>query len=335
MARLPLHPLLLLLTLLLATSCLGRRRYRQQQNTIPEQEKNYYEILGLEAGPETPDSKIKQAYRHLSKKLHPDLNPSDEAKNKYQDVQEAYGVLSDRKRRKVYDMMGHEGLKQLEQASQRGGRAQDPFSNFFGFGGGDSGPERGPDIQMTIRVTLDDVYNGAEHTVPLAKQKLKNWEVVRKCMKCKARPPTVQNVQIGPGMVMRQEVPPDCRGECGPRGAVTRKQVNMEVKIEEGVPEGQTLTYELEADEYPGQAPRGCEVCGGDLAAQDVHSGWQQPAHEARHLPLGGPGGVREDLHPHGRARVRGCAQRPDSPRVQDDPDRGGDAQAPRAQREG
>ena len=134
----------------------------------------------------------------MSKLLHPDLNPgqSDAEKQKYQDVQSANAVLSNRKKRKVFDMMGHEGLKQLEQAGS-GRRQRDPFGGIFGFGGGgDGGPERGPDITLTIRVTLDDVYNGAEHVVPLTKQKLKSFESVRKCMKCKGQKPKMQRVQV-------------------------------------------------------------------------------------------------------------------------------------------
>ena len=150
----------------------------------------------FQTGADTPDSEIKKKYKKLSRALHPDLNPgqSEEDRQRYKDVQEANAVLSDRKKRRVYDMMGNEGLKQL--GAQGGGRRQrDPFAAFFG-GGGDGGPERGPDITLTMRVTLDDIYNGADHVVPLTKQKLKNFDVVKKCMKCKAQKPKMQRVQV-------------------------------------------------------------------------------------------------------------------------------------------
>ncbi|KAJ9443836.1 DnaJ protein ERDJ3B [Diplonema papillatum] len=222
-------------------------------------DRDLYEILGLSSGPDTPDSKIRAAYKKLSLELHPDLNPnqSEEEKERYKLVKEAHEVLSVRKKRKVYDMMGHEGLKQLAQQQQGGGhRHRSPFDGFFGgFGGGRDGPDRGPDISLTMRVTLDDIYNGAEHVVPITKQKLKSFEAVKKCMKCKAQPAKMQKVQIGPGMVMQQEVPPDCRRQCSATGAVARKEVEMEVNIEVGVPERHELLFELDADEYPDKLP--------------------------------------------------------------------------------
>eukprot|EP01064_Diplonema_japonicum_P024842 TRINITY_DN355_c0_g1_i1.p1 TRINITY_DN355_c0_g1~~TRINITY_DN355_c0_g1_i1.p1 ORF type:complete len:349 (+),score=103.76 TRINITY_DN355_c0_g1_i1:46-1092(+) len=223
-------------------------------------DKDLYAILQIQTGSDTTDSQIKSKYKKMSRDLHPDLNSgqSEEDKTRYQEVQEAYAVLSNRKKRKVYDMMGHEGLKQLDQQAQggRGGR-RDPFASMFGFGGGGGGggPERGPDISMTMRVTLEDIYNGADHIVPLTKQKLKSFESVKKCMKCKAQPPKMQKVQIGPGMVMQQEVPPDCRRPCSAHSAVARKQTEMEVTIEVGTPEGHEVTYELEADEFPDKLP--------------------------------------------------------------------------------
>ena len=151
-----------------------------------------------QTGADTPDSDVRSKYKKLSRKLHPDLNQgqSEEDLQRYKDVQRANEILSDRKKRKVYDMMGHEGLKQLEQQSQGHGRQRDPFFSFFGGGGGGGGPDRGPDISMTLRVRLDDVYMGAEHVVPVIKQKLKNFDVVKGCMKCKAQKPKMQRVQV-------------------------------------------------------------------------------------------------------------------------------------------
>eukprot|EP01063_Lacrimia_lanifica_P015170 TRINITY_DN21988_c0_g1_i1.p1 TRINITY_DN21988_c0_g1~~TRINITY_DN21988_c0_g1_i1.p1 ORF type:complete len:377 (+),score=185.60 TRINITY_DN21988_c0_g1_i1:50-1132(+) len=237
-------------------TCEGWRGRRQQQKVEEEEKADPYEVLGLAADPDTSDSEIKKTYKKLSRSLHPDVNrgQSDADKQRYKDVQDAYAILSDRKKRKVFDMMGHEGLKQLAAAENNGQRGnRGPFGMMFG--GGDGGPEKGPDIVLTLRTTLDDVYNGAEHVVPLTKQKLKNFEVVRKCMKCKAQPATLQKVQIGPGMFMQQEVPPNCNSKCSASGSVHKKTVNMEVEIEAGVPEHHELVYELDADEYPDRLP--------------------------------------------------------------------------------
>lgn len=71
--------------------------------------KNYYGILGLSKG--ATDDEIKKAYRKLALKYHPDKNKSKEAEEKFKEVAEAYEVLSDKKKRDIYDKFGEEGLK--------------------------------------------------------------------------------------------------------------------------------------------------------------------------------------------------------------------------------
>ena len=71
-------------------------------------ETKYYDALGVAVDAE--DSKIKRAYYIQARKWHPDKNPSEEAKNKFQEIGEAYQVLGDEKLRAVYDREGEEGL---------------------------------------------------------------------------------------------------------------------------------------------------------------------------------------------------------------------------------
>ena len=68
--------------------------------------KDLYEILGVERTAD--DKKLKSAYRKLAKKYHPDANPGDqEAEKKFKDVGEAYAILSDPEKRKLYDQFGY------------------------------------------------------------------------------------------------------------------------------------------------------------------------------------------------------------------------------------
>lgn len=71
--------------------------------------KDYYKILGLQKG--ASDDDIKKAYRKLALKYHPDKNKSAGAEEKFKEVAEAYEVLSDKKKRDIYDLHGEEGLK--------------------------------------------------------------------------------------------------------------------------------------------------------------------------------------------------------------------------------
>ena len=73
--------------------------------------KNYYDILQISK--ESTDSEIKKAYRKLAMKWHPDKNPdiAEEAAQKFQEIGEAYDVLSDKEKRAIYDRYGYEGLR--------------------------------------------------------------------------------------------------------------------------------------------------------------------------------------------------------------------------------
>lgn len=126
--------------------------------------KDYYKILGISKSANEDD--IKKAYRKLALKYHPDKNKTPEAEEKFKEVAEAYEVLSDKKKRDVYDRFGEEGLKGSAGGGGGGGgpnmpggqsftytfhgdpRAtfaqffgtDNPFESFFGFGGGPGGP---------------------------------------------------------------------------------------------------------------------------------------------------------------------------------------------------
>lgn len=71
--------------------------------------KDYYKTLGIPRG--STDEDVKKAYRKLALKYHPDKNKSPGAEEKFKEVAEAYEVLSDKKKREMYDKYGEEGLK--------------------------------------------------------------------------------------------------------------------------------------------------------------------------------------------------------------------------------
>ena len=145
----------------------------------------YYDILGLNK--DADEKQIKRQYRKLALKWHPDKNPNNikEAKGKFEEISNAYQVLSDPEKREVYDKYGEEGLKQSENGM--GGMSPDDiFSNFFsgGFnpmnmGGFNRGNRRNKAERIVekVSVSLKDLYMG--------KTKVCNINVTKLCKKCK------------------------------------------------------------------------------------------------------------------------------------------------------
>ena len=78
---------------------------------MAESKRDYYEVLGVTK--DADDAALKKAYRVLAKKYHPDANPGDaEAEAKFKEASEAYGILSDPEKRKMYDQFGHAAFEQ-------------------------------------------------------------------------------------------------------------------------------------------------------------------------------------------------------------------------------
>lgn len=161
--------------------------------------KDYYDILGVPRS--ASDADIKSAYRRLAKQYHPDKNQGDEsAAEKFKEIGEAYAVLSDVEKRKLYDQYGHAGT--VPQGAYQGGAdfsGIDPtqFSDFFqglfgglgGRGGFRTGGGAGVDlddllgglgggrrfvqnVEGELSVTLREAFEGAEHTIAVGDRRI-------------------------------------------------------------------------------------------------------------------------------------------------------------------
>ena len=103
--------------------------------------RDYYDVLGISRDADA--AAIKRAYRKLAKKYHPDTNPGDkEAEKKFKEVTEAYSVLSDPKKKKLYDQFGHAAFDETAGYGQGAGAGAGGFGGFGGFGNGAGGAYR-------------------------------------------------------------------------------------------------------------------------------------------------------------------------------------------------
>ena len=160
--------------------------------------RDYYEILGIQKTASLED--VKKAYRKLAMQYHPDRNPGNkEAEEKFKEATEAYEVLSDQDKRSRYDRFGHEGVRQgadfHDWANTNPNDIFSVFNDIFGggfggsifddfFGGstrtrshtGTSGGERGGDLKISARLTLEEIGTGVEKKVKIKRQE--------KCQTC-------------------------------------------------------------------------------------------------------------------------------------------------------
>ena len=145
--------------------------------------RDYYEVLGISKT--TPVNEIKSQYRKLALKFHPDRNKSKEAPEHFKEISEAYAVISDPEKKKIYDQYGHAGVDGrystddiFQGASanfsdifgRSGGGFDSIFESIFGRGGGfGEQQQRGSDLLYQTLITLEDVLSGKKMEIELNK----------------------------------------------------------------------------------------------------------------------------------------------------------------------
>ncbi|KAL4641955.1 hypothetical protein GN956_G10539 [Arapaima gigas] len=246
-------------------------------------ETGFYDILGV--SPKASTDEIKKAYRKLALKYHPDKNPSEGEKFKL--ISQAYEVLSDQKKRDLYDRGGEQAIKE----GGGGGDFSSPmdiFNMFFGGGGRTQRERRGKTVFHQLGVTLEELYNGTTRKLGLQKNVIcEKCDVIQnvnlllyfvsgyggkkgaleKCSTCKGRGIQIQVQQIGPGMIQQiQSMCHDCQGQgekfnskdrcknCNGHKVECKKKI-LEVHIDKGMKDGQKITFHGEGDQEPGLEP--------------------------------------------------------------------------------
>jgi molecular chaperone DnaJ len=211
---------------------------------------DHYETLGVQRNASSEE--IKKAYRKLARELHPDVNPSEQAQEKFKSVTHAYEVLGDEQSRRSYDSGG----------SESGFGFGDIFETFFG-GGGSRGPrsraERGQDALLRVELTFEEAVFGVEKSIPVDTAVLcdtcngtcaKPGTSAQVCDICRGAGQVQTQVRSLLGAVITSSPCGSCRGyghiipepclSCRGQGRV-RARRDIELKIPAGVEDGLRL----------------------------------------------------------------------------------------------
>lgn len=217
--------------------------------------KDYYKILGIDKNA-TADQ-IKKAYRKLARKFHPDVSKDSDAEKKFKEVGEAYEVLKDPEKRKLYDQYGadwktgkqqEEYQKQYQQQQYKQYQGQSGGADDFGFGGGfndthgysdffeylfGGGPTRGrsarqshmrkgEDVNASIKIPLSDAFKGASRRINYSIQSISTeGQIVNN--------PVILNVKIPKGIKNGQKIRLAGQGAPGINGG---ENGDMYIKVE-------------------------------------------------------------------------------------------------------
>lgn len=213
----------------------------------------------------------------MAKEFHPDKNPA--AGDRFKEISYAYEVLSDPKKRQIYDKYG---LKGLQEGAQGGNFAPDDllghiFGDFFGMGGSGRGrgPARGEDTAHPLKVTLEDMYVGKTTKLQLSKNVIcagckglggKPGAVVV-CKDCHGQGIKVSYQQIAPQMTRQlQSRCPTCHGQgeiinekdkctkCKGKKVLNECKI-LEVHVEKGMRDNQRIFFRGEGDQQPDTQP--------------------------------------------------------------------------------
>ena len=235
------------------------------------QKRDYYEVLGISKT--ASEEEIKKAYRQIAIKYHPDRNPGDkQAEEKFKEAAEAYNVLHDPQKRQQYDQFGFNGP--MGSGGGFGGfgtsmNMDDIFSmfgdifgghGFGGFGGGSRvQQQRGSDLRLKVRLTLEEINKGVTKKFKLRKDVVcedcggsgaEAGSGKETCPTCHGSGVITHTTQSIFGMMQTQGVCPTCHGKgeiiknkchgCGGSGVKKGEEV-VEINIPAGVAEGMVV----------------------------------------------------------------------------------------------
>jgi DnaJ-class molecular chaperone len=227
--------------------------------------KDYYKILGINRG--STDDEIKKAYRKLALKYHPDKNKTPEAEEKFKEIAEAYDVLSDKKKRDIYDQVGEEGLKSGSTGQGPGCQyhfhgdpratftqffgTTNPFDSFFGSNSGFFGLDDDHDDPFAS-------LNFGPRGGPFRSHSFTTGSPNLGRSKAKAQDPPIEHdlyvalEDISKGCVKKMKI---SRKVINADGTQRREDKVLTINVKPGWKAGTKITFQREGDQAPHKIP--------------------------------------------------------------------------------
>ncbi len=237
--------------------------------------RDYYEVLGVART--ASDEEIKQAFRRLARRYHPDVSSEPDAEERFKEINEAYGVLSDPQKRARYDRYGHAGVENSGGYQDYSVNFSDIFEELFGgaFGFGRAGsrrthmPRRGRDLHLSLTIDFAEAAFGVEREIEFQRdeicsrcggEKSEPGHPPQTCQTCQGRGVVRQVRNTIFGQIMQETTCPTCRGEgriistpcsvCHGRG-LEQRTVHKKVRIPPGINDG--MQIRLPGEGQPGK----------------------------------------------------------------------------------
>lgn len=219
--------------------------------------KDLYNVLGIQKS--ASDDEIKKAFKKLAIKYHPDKKGGDA--EKFKEINEAYGILSDPNKKKMYDQFGTTEMGEMGNPMDMAGM-ENIFENLFGFGFGNGGhassrrKKKPPHKVYELPVTLEEVYAGKKIPFRIKKKIYKGLDPI-KCKDCKGTGQVIQQVSMG--FIVTQNIT-TC-SKCSGNGSIYNEkdfvvvESELQVPIPPGAPEGNQLVMQGKGDEIPNMDP--------------------------------------------------------------------------------
>uniref|UniRef100_A0A8C9W5P1 DnaJ heat shock protein family (Hsp40) member A4 n=1 Tax=Scleropages formosus TaxID=113540 RepID=A0A8C9W5P1_SCLFO len=199
-------------------------------------ETGYYDLLGVSPGASAEH--IKKAYRKLALKYHPDKNPNEG--DKFKLISQAYEVLSDQKKRDIYDHGGEQAIKEGGLGGGGFSSPMDIFNMFFGGGSPMQSERRGKNVVHQLSVTLEEMYNGSTRKLGLQKNVI--------CEKCEGMA-LCNNFHRYERLEL---LPLDCKVT---GLSLTSVLLHLIIFHTTGMKDGQKIIFHGEGDQEPGLEP--------------------------------------------------------------------------------